>query len=233
MTVIDKFFIGKAVKNRQKDEEVWRTSENGHHYKIETETGEIKAGMGGKINGEKVISSKNVGGLSKAKPSVTAGYTDSTNATMINSALRYGDEDELRPFRAIVDRLDANMQETTQEMTVRREIYSHNIPRVFDIQPKDNSFEALKEAAVGHTFKDAGYMSTYYEKTEANYGDVTMVIDCKPGTEAILTSNDREKEIILGRGQSWNITDVQKNNNRLIFFVTNSISNSKAQGGKQ
>lgn len=36
------------------DEEVWRTSEEGKHFKFETSTGEIKAGFGGKFNGKKL-----------------------------------------------------------------------------------------------------------------------------------------------------------------------------------
>lgn len=39
----------------ENDEEVWRTSEEGRHFKIESTTGEIKAGFGGKLNGTKAI----------------------------------------------------------------------------------------------------------------------------------------------------------------------------------
>lgn len=37
-----------------KDEEIWRTNEEGKHFKLETETGEIKGGFGGKLNGKKI-----------------------------------------------------------------------------------------------------------------------------------------------------------------------------------
>lgn len=37
-----------------KDEEIWRTSENGKHYQLETETGEITKGLGGRKNGTKI-----------------------------------------------------------------------------------------------------------------------------------------------------------------------------------
>ena len=37
-----------------KDEEVWRTSEEGRHFKFESTTGEIKAGFGGKLTGRKL-----------------------------------------------------------------------------------------------------------------------------------------------------------------------------------
>ena len=36
------------------DEEVWRTNEEGRHFKLESTTGEIKAGFGGRANGKKV-----------------------------------------------------------------------------------------------------------------------------------------------------------------------------------
>ena len=39
---------------RAKDEEIWRTNEEGKHFKLETETGEIKGGFGGKLNGKKI-----------------------------------------------------------------------------------------------------------------------------------------------------------------------------------
>ena len=37
-----------------KDDDVWRTSEEGKHFKFDNATGEIKAGFGGKFNGEKL-----------------------------------------------------------------------------------------------------------------------------------------------------------------------------------
>ena len=40
--------------SRIKDEDVWRTSEEGKHFKFDNETGEIKAGFGGKFNGKKL-----------------------------------------------------------------------------------------------------------------------------------------------------------------------------------
>lgn len=54
-----------------KDEEVWRTTENGKHYQLETETGEITKGMGGKLTGQKVDPSKKKS--ASAKASVPAG----------------------------------------------------------------------------------------------------------------------------------------------------------------
>jgi len=47
-------FDANSQKETTADEEVWRTSEEGRHFKLETTTGEIKAGFGGKFNGEKL-----------------------------------------------------------------------------------------------------------------------------------------------------------------------------------
>jgi len=49
------------------DAEVWRTTEEGHHIKLESGTGEIKAGFGGKHNGE-TLKEAFSGGQSAKKP---------------------------------------------------------------------------------------------------------------------------------------------------------------------
>ena len=36
------------------DEEIWRTTEEGNHFRFETSTGEIKSGFGGRFNGKKI-----------------------------------------------------------------------------------------------------------------------------------------------------------------------------------
>lgn len=48
--------VAKAMKivADAKDEEIWRTSENGKHYQLESETGEITKGFGGRKNGVKI-----------------------------------------------------------------------------------------------------------------------------------------------------------------------------------
>jgi len=49
------------------DAEAWRTSEEGRHFKLETSTGEIKAGFGGKFNGKKLGEQWGSGSGSKAR----------------------------------------------------------------------------------------------------------------------------------------------------------------------
>lgn len=59
----------ECVEAAVSDEEVWRTSEEGKHFKFETSTGEIKAGFGGRLNGKKIGQSWGTGnGRRVAKP---------------------------------------------------------------------------------------------------------------------------------------------------------------------
>ena len=58
MAVIDKLLVARMLKDAS-DEEVWRTSEEGRHFKFENETGEIRAGFGGKFNGQTLRPKKN------------------------------------------------------------------------------------------------------------------------------------------------------------------------------
>lgn len=44
----------EAIEEVASDEEVWRTSEEGKHFRLETSTGEIKAGFGGRFNGKRI-----------------------------------------------------------------------------------------------------------------------------------------------------------------------------------
>ena len=56
MSKIDNHFMRQVLKSArpEQDEEIWRTTEEGKHFKFETETGEIKAGFGGRLNGQKL-----------------------------------------------------------------------------------------------------------------------------------------------------------------------------------
>ena len=46
--------LGRAIfmDAAMEDEDVWRTTEEGKHFKFDNETGEVKAGFGGRYNGK-------------------------------------------------------------------------------------------------------------------------------------------------------------------------------------
>lgn len=46
--------FGRDSNEEVQDEEIWRTNEEGNHFKLESTTGEIKGGFGGKYNGKKI-----------------------------------------------------------------------------------------------------------------------------------------------------------------------------------
>jgi len=58
-------FLNAFLRKESKDEDVWRTNEEGHHFKFDNQTGEIKAGFGGKHNGKRVGESWGKSGTEK------------------------------------------------------------------------------------------------------------------------------------------------------------------------
>ena len=176
--------------------------------------------MGGR-GGMSGLSGGGLGGLTMADSDVTRGYVNSTNGRVINQTLR--DNFKLSEANAeIVERMDAAMEKTKAPMTLYREFSLFDVERVFGINPKENSFDALKESAVGAEFTDKGYMSTYHSPTGNKYGSAKMQISAKSGTDALLSSNTAENEVILGRNQKWKVTDVTRENGTIVFKVTNA-----------
>lgn len=70
------------------------------------------------------------------------------------------------------------------------------------------NYEQIKQALTGAQFTDKGYMSTSYEEP-LSHGNILLRINVK-GSKALLTSNDKEREIILGRNQKWKITNFKR-----------------------
>ena len=79
--------VAKALKiaARAKDEEVWRTSEEGRHFQIESETGTITKGFGGKLNGAKVQPKAKKSGVSGASKSGKKSSGSSDLGELVNT----------------------------------------------------------------------------------------------------------------------------------------------------
>ena len=162
-----------------------------------------------------------IGGLTMADGSVTAGYTNTTSAHRINSALRKGQD--VSQYQDVIDRLDSNMQPTTKKMTVFREVNPWDmVDSILKINPPENTFESLRNTAIGTEFTDKGFMSTYHTDVGNRYGSAIMKITAKPGTKAILTNNVNEAEVILGRNQRWKVTDVTMEDGDFVYHITNA-----------
>jgi len=83
---VDAHFMRRLIdkvrpQRKVRDGEEWRTSEEGHHFKLETSTGEIKAGFGGKLNGQKVDPSKKSGGGNARKTTASKGTAAAAKST--------------------------------------------------------------------------------------------------------------------------------------------------------
>lgn len=76
-------FFHRIFKGRGRDEEAWRTTEEGNHFKLETETGEIKAGLGTKGSGGRFLGKKSSGGGVPKKESVS--FTTPKQVKKLNS----------------------------------------------------------------------------------------------------------------------------------------------------
>lgn len=167
------------------------------------------------------MSAGNIGGLTVADGSVTAGYVGTTSARIINSALRRGQDTS--QYQDVINRLDSNMQSTTKEMVVTREVNAWDmVDSILNINPPENTFKSLRDTAIGIEFTDKGFMSTYHTDVGNKYGSAKIKITAKPGTKALLTSNTKEAEVILGRNQRWRVTDVTMEDGDFVYHVTNA-----------
>lgn len=160
-----------------------------------------------------------IGGLHKQDAEATKGYTNSTLARRLNSALREGQKVD-GENKEVMDRLDSNMENTTQDMTVYREVGIDSLVELMaKVKPRANTFEALQEALTGKSFTDKGFYSAYYEKTDNEYDDTILETRVRKGTPAILTSNEKEKEVILGRNGTYKILQVGRKDGKFHVIV--------------
>lgn len=143
-------------------------------------------------------------GLTHQPLSSTTGYTGTTSSSELNELLRYGEN--TKQYSEVIERLDSNM-ETVQHTTT---LYRGVGQRFFAANEKSlginssMSFEEMQQALSGKVFTDKGYMSTTHTSNN-DYGEILMRIEATPGTKALWTGNDKEREVILGRGQSFKI----------------------------
>lgn len=219
--------VGWWIGFKIEDDAAWERVKNGTYkmFSIEGKASRMPVQKANPYHGtDGKFTSANggaIGGLTKQPRAVTAGYTDSENATIINDLLRNnGTERDLRQHKETIDRLDAAMEPIATETKCIRGV-STDFMRQLGLTGEDErkmSFNDLKEYATGKSYTDKGYASCTYGETQ-NYGSVQLNITAKPGTKAIMTSNDKEKEIILGRDQTYQINGCRMEGHRIVFDV--------------
>ena len=200
----------------------WITTKSGKHINtdwFEDEKAKEKQIAENKRQADELNGNIGIGGLHKQNSEVTKGYVNSTLARRINSALR-NDQSLNEESKEVVKRLDANMEKTTKDMIVYREVGIDSlVEQMAKVKPETNTFNALKKALVGKSFTDKGYYSSYYEKTNNQYDNTVLETRVRKGTPAILTSNDKEKEVILGRNGVYKILDVNQTDDGFHIIV--------------
>ena len=80
----------------------------------------------------------------------------------------------------------------------------------FGLDPRMR-FEELRQNLIGKTFVDKGYMSTTHTP-ENHYCSTRLKIKATPGTKAIWSGNDKEREVVLGRNQKFKVENVYREN---------------------
>lgn len=156
-------------------------------------------------------------GLTKQSLSVTSGYTSSESSIIINELLRY--DEPLGGYQETVDRLDASMEVVQRPMEIYRGVSFSFLDNALEI-PKTVTFEELSKMLQMRSFTDKGFVSCSTSYNEAKrHGPVLLKIKVRPGAMALKTSNDEEKEIILGRNQNYFINSVEKDGSRIILNV--------------
>lgn len=177
------------------------------------ESGYISKGKG--ENAEK-------GGLTHQPRSITKGYTGGNEGTSLNELLRY-EPAELSPTqKEVVKTMDNAMEKMKSPITLYRGVdfnFTRNQLGISAEEERKMSFEDLKNRVVGTEYTDKGYTSTTYASDHSYGSGFKLIINAKEGTKAIWTGNDEEKEIVIGRNQTFKISDVRQEKGNIVFEV--------------
>lgn len=127
-----------------------------------------------------------------------------------------------RWIKNAISELDSGMAPLTQDIRVSRFLEANALKEMTGIDVNDktiNKFlvdvenggpmsKGLTRALGDADYTQKAYTSTTYAKTHGSYGEnpIKLNIVARKGTPAIITKNDAESEILLGRGLTYNFT---------------------------
>lgn len=143
------------------------------------------------------------------------GYVGTSNSFYLNRKLRSSDilgDEDLRTVTALDDLIKAN--KLSSNIILHRNVNLDFIESHFTIPETATSFsdlvKAMKESDV-KTFSDKGFCSTSAVKSVNVFQDreIVMEIRAKAGTNAFITDNFEESEVILARNQQMKIVDIE------------------------
>lgn len=154
------------------------------------------------------------------------GYVATGNSFRLNEKLRYGYSFE-GDDKATLDALDSLIKNNVLKENIRLHRYVDDdfIGDKFGVMTWGKSaseiIERMKSANITH-FEDAGFSSaSAIEKNNAfRHRKVEIKINAKKGTNAFVTNNISESEVILGRNQRFKIIDYfEIENDRIRILV--------------
>lgn len=162
-----------------------------------------------------------------------SGYINSSNARKLNKLLREG-SDLPKDYQEISNTLSEVIKKNSvqKDIVVTRYVSRDALESIAGIAfPKGpgllsgkegverywTDIEKLKEnIKVGHTYVEKGFLSTsgVSDKNVMSDKAIQLMIKVPKGTNAYITTNDRESEIIFGIGTKLEIVNVNVENNK-------------------
>ncbi|GIZ15293.1 ADP-ribosyltransferase [Capnocytophaga catalasegens] len=154
----------------------------------------------------------------------TTGYVQTANSFDINADLR-----ENIPLssenKIIVEALDSLIKNNKlkDNMMLYRNVRNDFIEAIFGVKSSSNISQMIDDIKKTNitTYADKGFTSVSAIKEDNAFKgrSVHLEIRTKKGTNAFVTSNYEESEIILGRNQKMNIIDVTENNGKIKLIL--------------
>jgi len=150
--------------------------------------------------------------------SITEGYVGSLKSFVINRKLRNGEPLD-KELSEVVDRLDGAMKPAPKSFNVVRYVLYDYLNQL------GIKSDAKLSGTIGKKVTEKAYISTSYDenKNGVPWGpgmSIKMNIRVSKGTKMIVTPNEKESEVILGRNTSYVINDVKKIDGLYNLYVT-------------
>jgi hypothetical protein len=149
-------------------------------------------------------------------------YTGSSYS-YINGYLRTGKVEGFRYDAATLEKLSQNIEagllrsEIKQDVIVYRGMNSRTLTRLLE------GTEGNLEKAKGLCFSDKGFVSTCAMKEEAFGGEYLLNVHVPKGTKGAyveaITDNAREFEVLLNKGQMFEIIEARKEYEKIVLDV--------------
>ena len=212
---------------KAKDEEVWRTSENGKHYKIETETGEIKTGLG-ELNGKvaKKAFALTVSDFEKEAKRQGSNLTVGDIENYVESS--YGARHLGDKISRFIDNAPESMK--VQDETVYRGLWFENRWSCLDFIDEHSEGSTIVSRQDGLSWTTDMNVAKEFSENASDYS--VMLINEDKKKNAISISNIADtpassSEVLYSSSTDFKVKRVEIKGNTAYLYVTEAEKNKK------